>query len=81
MSLNSETISELVAVVLMIAPSASDNHVENFSRPALTFDTHADCHVARHSFNEMEVPVQLIPGGPITIAYAWCNPIYEGEDT
>lgn len=79
MALETETLSQLVGVILMVAPSASDNHVENYSYPAVMLETHADCHVVAHSFNESQVQVRLTPTSPVTIAYAWCKPVYGGE--
>lgn len=71
--LDSQTISEVVAVIMMVAPSPTDDHVMNHSVPAVRFETERECQNARNLFNK--IPVTL-PDGQVVQPYYWCNTIW-----
>ncbi|UAT28851.1 hypothetical protein PP753_gp12 [Dinoroseobacter phage vB_DshP-R7L] len=75
--LDPNTVSQLVGVFLMLAPSTSDNHLENYSQPLLMFTTHAACEQNAESVNQQQIPVVAPDTGELTIVHAWCKGVYE----
>lgn len=77
MSLESETISQLVGVMLMLAPSSSDNHLENFSQPLLAFETVQTCQLSADSLNQQQIQTFAPDTNEITTIHAWCKTIWK----
>lgn len=74
--LDPSTVSQLVGVMLMLSPSASDNHLENYSQPLLMFTDHATCQVNADSLNEQRIEALAPDTDESNIVYAWCKGIY-----
>ena len=75
------TVSQLVGVVLMLAPSASDNHLENHSGPVFMFRTYAACEQNAEHINQQHIlPYrQEIPDmtEDTSSVHAWCKGVYK----
>jgi predicted neuraminidase len=78
-----DTLSQLVGVMLMLAPSSSDNHVENFSQPLFIFENHEVCKENAKSINQQNIQTiapDFAEGSEvITTVYAWCKPIWKDK--
>lgn len=83
--LDTNTISQLMVVVMMIAPSASDNHLENYSQETIyRFYTHSGahplalwdaCEELATSFNKLDLWATF--DGEMYQPHAWCRGIYK----
>lgn len=83
--LDTNTISQLMVVVMMIAPSASDNHLENYSQETIyRFYTHSGaqeltlwdaCVELATEFNQLDLWVTY--EGEMYQPHAWCRSIYK----
>lgn len=85
--LDPNTISQLVAVILMVAPSASDNHLENHSVAASVWhmkpgmDVSSEivlydiCEEVASNFNQLGIWATY-EGGTYQ-PHAWCKGIYK----
>jgi len=80
------TVSQIVAVVLMIAPSASDDHLENHSievdnytfevsegeHPLSAIDA---CEELASKVNQLQIHATY--EGEVHRTHAWCKPIWD----
>lgn len=69
--------AEVVAVIMMVAPSPTDDHLMNHSEAAVRFETERQCRNATNLFNQ--VPVRT-PDGQLVQPYYWCNTITRNEN-
>lgn len=83
--LDPNTISQLIAVVMMVSPSSSDNHLENHSRDTIyRFYTESEahplalwdaCEELAAEFNSLDLWVTY--EDKLYQPHAWCKGIYE----
>lgn len=72
--LDPNAISQFVGVMLMLAPSSTDNHVENYSKPLLMFKTVVVCEKNAASVNDQQIIALTPDTNEENIIYAWCDP-------
>ncbi|CBW46995.1 hypothetical protein [Roseovarius Plymouth podovirus 1] len=83
--LDGNTISQLVSVVMMVAPSASDQHLENHSRETI-YQFHVEsgahelalwdaCEELATAFNQLDLWVMY--QDTLQQPHAWCKGIYK----
>lgn len=82
-----ETLSQIIAFVVMIAPSASDDHVENHAQMVTRYhySTELNGHEEAKEYCNFQADLlnaqnmQVMFEGQVSTMHAWCRPIFSED--